>query len=126
MPVYRFEDLPDVQHNPGLSSNRGETIKGERMYFAPRRRPAGTEAKPHHHPNEQFIYVLKGREKFWLDGVEHVVGPGDVIHVPANTVHATLALEDMETIYVKDTSWGLKGVPAGEKAPEAMPPDDPF
>ncbi|MBI3024355.1 MAG: hypothetical protein HYY66_01500, partial [Candidatus Tectomicrobia bacterium] len=45
MPVHRFEDLPEVRHNPGLSSNRGQTIKGERMYVAHRRRPAGTEAE---------------------------------------------------------------------------------
>ena len=32
----------------------------------------------------------------------------------------------METIYVKDTSWSLKGVPAGEKAPDTPPEDDPF
>ena len=37
MPVYRFENLPTVQQNPNLSSNRGESIKGERMYFCHRK-----------------------------------------------------------------------------------------
>ena len=55
-----------------------------------------------------------------------LAGPGDVVHIPPNAVHSTVALEDMETIYVKDTSWSLKGVPAGEQAPEAPPEDDPF
>jgi quercetin dioxygenase-like cupin family protein len=126
MPVYRFEDLPTVQHNPNLSSNKGETIKGERMYFCHRKRPAGSRAEPHHHPCEQFIYILKGRQRFTIDGEEFQVAPGDVIHVPANAVHSTIADEDMETLYVKDTSWSLKGVPAGQAAPEKAPEDDPF
>ena len=126
MPVYRFEDLPTVQQNPNLSSNRGESIKGERMYFCHRKRPEGTRAEPHYHPCEQFIYVLRGRQHITVDGEEHLAGPGDVIHIPPNAVHSTVALEDMETIYVKDTSWSLKGVPAGEEAPDTPPEDDPF
>lgn len=126
MPVYRFEELPNVQHNPNLSSNRGQTIKGERVYFAKRRRPAGTRAEPHYHPNEQFIYILKGREKIRLGEEEYIVGPGDVIHIPANTVHSVEALEDMETIYVKDTTWSMKGIAAGMEAPEQAPPDESF
>ena len=96
------------------------------MYFCHRRRPRGTRAEPHYHPCEQFIYVLRGRQRITVDGEEHLAGPGDVIHIPPNAVHSTIALEDMETIYVKDTSWSLKGVPAGEQAPEAPPEDDPF
>ncbi len=126
MPVYRFEDLPTVQQNPNLSSNRGESIKGERMHFCHRKRPEGTKAEPHYHPCEPFIYVLKGRQRITVDGEEHMAGPGDGIHIPTNAVHSTVALDDMETIYVKDTSWSLKGVPAGEAAPDAPPEDNPF
>ena len=69
---------------------------------------------------------MKGRQRITVDGEEHLAGPGDVVHIPPNAVHSTVALEDMETIYVKDTSWSLKGVPAGEKAPDTPPEDDPF
>ncbi len=126
MAIYRFDELPDVQQNPNLSSAHGETIKGERIYFGRRRRPAGTTAKPHYHPCEQFIFILKGRQRITIDGEEFNVGPGDVIHIPPNTVHSTIAEEDMEVIYVKDTTWSLKGVPAGQPAPEAPPENDPF
>ncbi len=126
MPVYRFEDLSAVQHNPKLSSGIGETIKGDRMYFCRRTWAAGTKADPHHHPCEQFIYILRGRQKFTIEGEVFDVGPGDVVHVPASVVHSTIIEEEIEAVYVKDTAWGLKGVPAGEKAPDTPPEDDPF
>ncbi len=126
MPVYRFEDLQDAHHNPGLSSGHGETIKGERMYFCHRTWGKGTRAAPHYHPCEQFIYVLRGRQKFTIEGEEFEVGPGDVVHVPAGAVHAAEILEEVEAVYVKDTAWSLKGVPAGEVAPDAPPEDEPF
>ena len=59
-------------------------------------------------------------------GEEYDLGPGDVIHVPANEVHAAEIIEEVEAIYVKDTTWSLKGVAAGEAAPDAPPADDPF
>ena len=126
MPIYRFEDLKDVRQNPGLSSGHGETIKGERMYFCHRIWEAGTEAKPHYHACEQFIYIMRGRQKFTVGGEEYDLGPGDVIHVPANEVHAAEIVEEVEAIYVKDTTWSLKGVAAGDVAPDAPPADDPF
>ena len=119
MPIYRFEDLKDVQQNPGLSSGHGESIKGEKMYFCHRIWEAGTEAKPHYHACEQFIYIMRGRQKFPMGGEEYDLGPGDVIHIPANEVHAAEMIEEVEAIYVKDTTWSLKGVAAGEAAPDA-------
>lgn len=126
MPVYRFENLAEVHHNPKLSSGYGETIKGDRMYFCHRIWPARTRAEPHYHPCEQFIYILKGRQHFVIDGEEFDVGPGDVVHVPSNVVHSTTTEDEVEAIYVKDTSWSLKGVAAGEMTPESPPEDDPF
>ena len=67
------------------------------------------------------IYILRGRQKFTIEGEEFDLGPGDVIHVPASVVHSTIIEEEVEAIYVKDTSWGLKGVPAGENAPDTQP-----
>ena len=76
MPIYRFEDLKDVRQNPGLSSGHGETIKGEKMYFCHRIWEAGTQAKPHYHACEQFIYIMRGRQKFTMGGEEYDLSPG--------------------------------------------------
>ena len=128
MPVYRFEDLPDVQHNPKLSTAIGPTVKGERIFFGKRTKKAGTGSQPHHHPSEEFLYILKGRIRAEIDGEVQIAEPGGVVHVPPNAVHFTTAEEgeDAEYLYVKDTAWGLTGVPAGEEAPEAPPEDVPY
>lgn len=44
----------------------------------------------HVHPHrEEIIYVLEGRAEQWV-GTEHgILGPGDMAHIPAGTVHAT-------------------------------------
>ena len=102
MPVYRFDELPDVRHNPDLSTAHGPTVRGERIFFGLRTKDAGTGSAPHHHPSEEFLYIISGR------------------------VRAEIAGEDLVYIYVKDTAWGLKGVPAGEQAGEQPPEDEKY
>jgi quercetin dioxygenase-like cupin family protein len=48
----------------------------------------------HHHENEQISYILEGALKFWIDGREIVVGPGEVLCIPPNMPHKAEALED--------------------------------
>ena len=44
--------------------------------------PPGTFVPPHIHPDQdEFLYILEGKFDFWLDGVEAVGEPGDLIHV---------------------------------------------
>lgn len=116
MPVYRFEDMEDIQHNPDLSSGHGETVEGERIFFGKRTKPPGTGSKPHHHPSEQFFYILSGGMAVVIEGERSEAGPGGVIHIPANAVHHTEVLggEAAIYLYVKDTSWDLTGLAAGE------------
>ena len=48
----------------------------------------------HSHVNEQLSYVIEGALKFWIDGREIVVGPGEVLTIPPNMPHKAEALED--------------------------------
>ena len=118
-PFYRFEDLPDEILNPDLSKGHGQTIQGERIYFGRREQKAGTFTEPHFHPNEQFLYLLKGKLRVNIEDEEQVVGPGWIVHVPANVVHSTRPEgdEDAEYLYVKDTRGGLTGKAAGSSEP---------
>jgi len=44
----------------------------------------------HLHPNqEELIYVLEGRIEQWLEKESRILGPGDAIFIPRNTVHAS-------------------------------------
>lgn len=49
----------------------------------------------HSHPHEQIAYVLKGRFEFMVDGqVSDILGEGDSIYFPPNSIHGGKALED--------------------------------
>ena len=48
----------------------------------------------HSHVNEQLTYILEGALKFWIDGREIVVRPGEVLTIPPNMPHKAEALED--------------------------------
>ena len=111
---YRWEDLESIQVGRSYSSGEGPLIKGERMQIALVRKAKGTGARPHHHPNEQFHYVVKGTLKAMVDGQEEMVTAGGVIHIPPNVVHATVATPEEDVIFftVKDTSWGIVGIAA--------------
>jgi len=44
----------------------------------------------HTHPNqEEMIYVLDGQVEQWLEGEKRILGVGETVFVPANTVHAS-------------------------------------
>ncbi len=48
----------------------------------------------HSHENEQLSTILEGKLKFWIDGKEIVVRPGEVLTIPPGMPHKAEALED--------------------------------
>lgn len=111
---YYFElaKLNTIMGGPEYSSAYGTCVEGDRMMVALMRKPAGTGADPHSHPNEQWIYVLEGTLDADVGGKKSRVEAGSVIYVPANVVHSTRVHGDREVVFftVKDTSHGLHGI----------------
>jgi quercetin dioxygenase-like cupin family protein len=49
----------------------------------------GYVAPKHTHPGEEIIYVIEGTLEYYIDGQPPVkVKPGDVLFVPAGTIHS--------------------------------------
>ena len=93
MPVYKAEDMqatPDVK-NPNVMMKQfgGELIKVGLVTYT-----ADEVPPPHSHPNdEQWIYMLEGRVAHLLGDEVFSIGPGDLVHIPRNTVHGIRILE---------------------------------
>jgi len=93
MPIHKANDMqatPDVV-NPNVMMMQfgGEFIKVGIVTYE-----AGEAPPPHSHPNdEQWIYMLDGRLAFLLGDEVTTVGPGDLVHIPRNTVHGIRLLE---------------------------------
>lgn len=102
MPFYRFEQLPQETISPEYSTAAGGTVTGEVIEVGKYQMAKGTGAQPHHHPNEQIVYVLRGRLLARVAHEERILEPGDVVHVPPNVPHEIRALEDSEFLSSKN------------------------
>lgn len=49
--------------------------------------PGKSTHAPHHHPEEEFFYILEGKAAFFLDGKTVEVGPNTSLYCPPNAEH---------------------------------------
>jgi quercetin dioxygenase-like cupin family protein len=61
---------------------------------------AGSVLPRHSHPYEQTGYLVKGRIRLVIGGVEHDVEPGDSWCIPVNIEHGASIIEDSVAIEV--------------------------
>src|SRR5262245_24877 len=52
----------------------------------------------HSHPNEQIVWMLKGKMEFRLGTEQQICGQGDVVVVPGGVEHEAWFREDTEVI----------------------------
>lgn len=74
-----------------------QVVNGDALMMARLFLKKGAFVATHSHPNEQFTLILSGRLLFrYGERLEHEaeVGPGGILHLPANLPHNALCLED--------------------------------
>ena len=105
--------LQAIDAGVGYSTAHGPVVEGERIQVGLIRMPRGTGARPHSHPNEQWIYVLQGTLEGEVDGVKTRATAGSLIYIPADIVHSALATPDEDVLFLtaKDMSHGIVGTP---------------
>src|SRR5262245_43577298 len=111
--VFDMSKANRVYANPDYTTANGAVIEGERMLVGLMHMPRGTRGAPHTHPNEQWIYVIKGTLVGEVDGVAVAAPAGSLIYVPAGVVHSANATPDEDVIFftAKDRSHGIGGSP---------------
>ena len=86
---FEFADLPGREAADPLSGLPSQSsARYVRLAYSP-----GRTAHVHPH-SEEVVYVVSGRGHVWIDGDHHPVAPGDVVHIPAGTAHATVPDRD--------------------------------
>ena len=58
----------------------------------------GMEARPHSHPCEQVVYVVKGRMRFCIGDEEIELGAGGLVRIPPDVVHYGEPIGDEEVL----------------------------
>lgn len=96
----------------GVRLPAGAVLQSAQSEVARLRLPAGAELASHAHPEEQIIFVERGRLRVELADDSYEVPAGKASFHPAGTVHRVEALED---------SWivSLKNVPPEGSSGEA-------
>ena len=95
---YIWDEIPMDCPIPLLQRRR---IFGEKMLAARMLLKKGCTVDLHSHKNEQVSIVLSGRLKFFVGKdptKELLLGAGEVLHIPAFTVHGVETLEDTDVI----------------------------
>lgn len=84
VPVRNWNDLARESVRPGVSraAFRGEDVLMVMNWLEP-----GMEVRPHSHPFEQVVYVVKGRMRFVIGGEERVVEEGGLVRIPPDIEH---------------------------------------
>jgi quercetin dioxygenase-like cupin family protein len=102
---------PDL--GTGKSSTVGAVLKGKHIICTLGRQAAGTGAKAHSHPNEQFNYILNGIMMSDIEGDRVFASKGMILHTPGSVVHTGLACPDEDLVFlaIKDTRHGIVGPP---------------
>ena len=71
--------------------------------------PKGSVLGTHCHDETEILIVYSGRMRFMVEGVEHIIGPADILRLEPGRTHNAEALED---------SWALGiTIPAAEGYP---------
>ncbi|MBS7541885.1 cupin domain-containing protein [Ancylobacter oerskovii] len=110
--LFQLDQLSAIEGGPGYSTAIGSVVEGIRTQCGLMRKAAGTGARPHSHPNEQWNYVVKGRLRVNIEGQpEQIAGPGTLIYFPPGIIHSTVALPEEDVLFfvVKDTTHGIAG-----------------
>jgi len=133
--VYEFAKLDRVPEGPaslavtakrllsgatlatGKSSTVGAVLTGRSIICTLGRQAAGTGAKAHSHPNEQFNYILQGTMMSDIEGDRVFARKGCILHTPGAVVHTGLACPDEDLVFfaIKDTRHGIVGPPVDGK-----------
>ena len=112
--IFPLSRMGKIDAGVGYSTGVGPVVEGERMQCALVTKKRGTGSNPHHHPNEQWNYIVQGKLRVKVaDEPEQLCGPGTLLYFPANVVHYTIATADEDVVFfaVKDLSHGISGIP---------------
>ena len=65
--------------------------------------PGKSTHAPHHHPEEEFFYILEGTAQFYLDGKTLTAGPNTSFYCPSNMEHgiSNVGKTDLKYLVIK-------------------------
>jgi len=70
--------------------SRPDLVAAEQLLLVRATMEPGRSHPFHKHPTrEEIIYVIEGRAEQWVEREHRILKPGEIAHIPMNTVHGT-------------------------------------
>ena len=99
MPVIAgFDKLASVPEEQITEKIGRRVISGKLGTVVYWRMKAGAHVAAHKHPQEQFVWVIKGAISFRIGTEERTIKPGDIAVIPGGVEHEAFFPEDTEVI----------------------------
>jgi quercetin dioxygenase-like cupin family protein len=73
----------EVRWAPSGKASLTGGVNGANAFVATLGMAPGAEVPSHRDHTEEYIHVLAGSGSITIDGVEHAIGPGDTVFMPA-------------------------------------------
>lgn len=86
MPFHRWDDMKP-RNLVKTTDSEGNLVLGAYITVTRQTQPPGKATRPHTHGCEQMIQIMEGTGWFRVGDEEKTVGPGEVVHIPTETVH---------------------------------------
>lgn len=82
--VYEWDKLPKEDVRPGVSR---VGFSGDNVLMVMNWLEPGMEVRPHSHPFEQLVYIVKGTMRFVIEDEEFIINAGGMIRIPPSVEH---------------------------------------
>lgn len=97
LPVYRFADIPKERklHQGRMERFAARTSSAMVMFAEIKPQPIGQQGhhrKPHDHPHDQMLIVMKGHMHMEIGGEEYDLEEGALVVIPAHVMHRGYAV----------------------------------
>ena len=94
--ITTWDEFPTVEYVRGVSR---QAVSGEKVMLTRIVYRDGVVIPEHHHPAEQIMLVERGRLWAKVGDEEAEVGPGSLLVIPSDWVHAFRQLGDEEVVF---------------------------
>jgi quercetin dioxygenase-like cupin family protein len=93
-----FDQLASVLEEQITDRIGRRVISGKQGTMVYWRMKAGAHVAAHQHPQEQFVWVIKGAIRFRIGAEERTIKPGEIAVIPGGVEHEAFFPEDTEVI----------------------------
>ena len=93
-------NLSQVEWKEPVKGFKGRFVHSANMTFGYWDVEAGASLPEHSHPHEQVTNILEGEFELIVDGETKTLGPGSVLIIPSDAVHAGKAITNSRIIDV--------------------------